>query len=131
MTLTCEEFPVGDKGLLKQKRIQARVSYFLDVHSNHILTSKIVERTKSEIELAIEHLKEIKNRFNIRKLITIYNHSYASIELMTQIMYFDSKFLIRPPKQVFKHLIKQMKTNDEIIKINLTNSRLTHFKMKI
>ena len=39
----------------------------------------------------------------------------------------DSKFLIRLPKNVFRHSIKQMKTNDEIIKINLTNNRLSHF----
>ena len=38
-----------------------------------------------------------------------------------------SKFLIRLSKNVFKHQIKQMKTNDEIIKINLTNARLKHF----
>lgn len=38
----------------------------------------------------------------------------------------NSKFL-RLPKNIFRHLIKQMKTNDEIIKINLTNNRLRHF----
>ena len=127
VTLTREEFPVGDEGLLKEKRIRARVSCFLDVHSKHILTAKIVERTKSEIELAIEHLEDMKNRFDIRKLITAYDRGYASIELMTQIIDLDSKFLIRLPKHVFKHLIKQMKTNDEIIKVNMTNGRLTNF----
>lgn len=35
------------------------------------------------------------------------------------------------PKNVFRHLIKQMKTNDEIIKINLTNNRLSHFDDEI
>lgn len=28
VTLTCEEFPVGDENLLKEKRIRARVSCF-------------------------------------------------------------------------------------------------------
>ena len=42
-----------------------------------------------------------------------------------------SKFLIQLPKNVFKHQIKQMKINDEIIKINLTNARLMHLMMKI
>lgn len=126
VTLTRIQFPVGDKGLLKEKRIRARVSCFLDVHSKHILTAKIVERTKSEIELAIEHLKDMKNRFNIRKLITVYDRGYASIELMGKIIDLDSKFLIRLPKHVFKNEIKQMKTNDEIITINLNNGRLTN-----
>ena len=35
--------------------------------------------------------------------------------------------LIRLPKNVFAHQIKQMKTNDEIIQINMTNNRLKNF----
>lgn len=40
VTLTRIQFPVDDEGLLKEKRIRARVSCFLDVHSKHILTAK-------------------------------------------------------------------------------------------
>ena len=36
VTLTREEFPLGDENLLKENRIRARVSCFLDVHSKHI-----------------------------------------------------------------------------------------------
>ena len=128
VTLTRIQFLVGDEHLLKEKRIRARVSCFLDVHSKHILTAKIAETTVNEIDLAIEHLKNINKRFNIEKLITVYDRGYASIELMAKTMDLNSKFLIRLPKNVFKHLIKQMKTNDEIIKINLTNNRLSHFR---
>lgn len=127
VTLTREEFPVGDKNLLKENRIRARVSCFLDVHSKHILTTKIVETTINEIDLAIEHLENIKQRFDIKKIITIYDRGYSSIELMVKTIDLDSKFLIRLPKNIFRRQIKQMKTNDEIIKINLINSRLSHF----
>lgn len=71
VTLTREEFPVGDENLLKEKRIRARVSCLLDVHSKHILTAKIVETTINEVDLAIEHLENLKQRLNITKLITI------------------------------------------------------------
>ncbi|WP_305557323.1 transposase [Methanobrevibacter sp. V74] len=127
VTLTREEFPVGDENLLKEKRIRARVSCLLDIHSKHILTAKIVETTINEVDLAIEHLENLKQRLNITKLITIYDRGYPSIELMAKTIDLNSKFLIRLPKNVFRHLIKQMKTNDEIIKINLTNNRLSHF----
>ena len=127
VTLTREEFPVGDENLLKKNRIRARVSCFLDVHSKHILTTKIVETTVNEIDLAIEHLENMKERFDIKKIITIYDRGYPSIELMVKTIDLDSKFLIRLPKNIFKRQIKQMKTNDEIIKINLINSRLSHF----
>ena len=127
VTLTREEFPLGDEFLLKEKRIRARVSCFLDVHSKHILTVKIVETTINEVDLAIEHLENMKRRFDIKKLITIYDRGYPSIELMIKTIDLGSKFLIRLPKNVFKHQIKQMTTNDEIIKINLTNARLKYF----
>ena len=114
VTLTREEFPVGDENLLKEKRIRARVSCILDVHSKHILTAKIVETTVNEIDLAIEHLENLRQRLDITKLITIYDRGYPSIELMTKIIDLNSKFLIRLPKNVFIHQIKQMKSNDEI-----------------
>lgn len=127
VTLTREEFPLGDENLLKENRIRARVSCFLDVHSKHILTAKIVETTTNEVDLAIEHLENLKKRLNIKKLITIYDRGYPSIELMVKTMDLDSKFLIRLPKNVFKRQIRKMGTNDEIIKINMVNSRLRAF----
>lgn len=128
VTLTRKEFPLGDENLIKEKRIRARVSCFLDVHSKHILTSKIVETTINEITLAMEHLDNLKERLDIKKLITIYDRGYSSIELMLKTINLDSKFLIRLPKNVFKNQIKQMKTNDEIIQININNGRLKAFK---
>lgn len=122
--LTREEFPLGDENLLKEKRTRARASCMLDVKTNHILTSKICETTINEINLAIEHLNNMKERFNIRNLITIYDRAYASIKLMIKTTYDGSKFLIRLPKNVFNYQIERMKSNDEIIEINLTNSRL-------
>ena len=126
-TLTREEFPLGDENLLKENRIRARVSCFLDVHSKHILTAKIAETTTNEVDLAIEHLENLKKRLNIKKLITIYDRGYPSIELMVKTMDLGSKFLIRLPKNVFKRQIRKMGTNDEIIKINMVNSRLRAF----
>ena len=41
VTLTQNEFLLGDENLLKENRFRARVSCFLDVHSKHILTVKI------------------------------------------------------------------------------------------
>jgi len=127
VTLTRNEFPLGDENLLKENRIRARVSCFLDVHSKHILTVKIVETIINEVDLAIEHLENLNKRLDIKKLITIYDRGYPSIELMVKTIDLDSKFLIRLPKNVFRRQINKMKTNDEIIKINMINSRLKAF----
>lgn len=42
----------------------------------------------------------------------------------------DSKFLIRLPKYNFRKERKQMKTNDEIVQINLNRNRKQNFKDK-
>ena len=62
VTLTRYEFPLGDENLLKENRIRARVSCFLDVHSKHILTVKILETITNEVDLAIEHFRELKTK---------------------------------------------------------------------
>lgn len=79
------------------------MSCFLDINSKHILTVKIVETTVNEIDLAIEHLENLKERFDIEKMITIYNRGYPSIELMVKTINLNSKFLnkIAPKKKMF------------------------------
>ena len=107
---------------------RGRVSCMLDVNSKHILTSKIVSRSVNEISLAIEHLNNLNERFNLNKFITIYDRAYGSAELMINTIYFNSKFLIRLNKRVFKDKINNMKTDDEIIEINITKSILNRIK---
>lgn len=103
-------------------------SCILDVNSKHILTAKIVETTINEIDLAIEHLLNLNRRFDIKNFITIHDRGYASLELMMKTMDLNSKFLIRLPKKLYlKAKLKKMKSNDEIIEINITNNRLKHF----
>ena len=107
---------------------RGRVSCMLDVNSKHILISKIVSRSVNEISLAIEHLNNLNERFNLNKFITIYDRAYGSAELMINTIYFNSKFLIRLNKRVFKDKINNMKTDDEIIEINITKSILNRIK---
>lgn len=100
---------------------RGRVSCILDVHSKHILTSKIVSKSVSEVKLAIEHLNNLNERFDLRKLIIIYDRGYGSTELMINTIYLNSKFLIRLNGQVFKKKIQQMSSEDEIIQVNIKN----------
>ena len=68
---TRKEFDVPDDSIFEVHRVRSRVSCIMDVNSKFILTSKIVERSIDEITLALDHLKELNKRFNIRKFITI------------------------------------------------------------
>ena len=121
---TKKAFGIPADTIFKRFLSRGRVSCMLDVHSKHILTSKIVSRSVDEISLAIEHLNNLNKRFNLKEFITIYDRAYGSIELMINIIYFDSKFLIRLNERVFKKKIDKMKLDDEIIEINITKNFL-------
>ena len=98
---TKKAFNISADTVFKRHLSRGRVSCILDVHSKHILISKIVNRSVSEITLVIEHLNNLNERFNLNKFITIFDRAYGSTALMTHIMYLDSKFLIRLNKKAF------------------------------
>lgn len=128
VTLTRREFGIKPDTIFKKHRVRSRVSGIMDVNSKFMLTTKIVEKTVKETELAMEHLDDLKKRFNIQKFITIYDRGYKSIELMLYTEKINSKFLIRLPKKAFSNQIGRIKGNDKIIEINLTNSVIKEFE---
>ncbi len=118
---TKKAFNIPPDTVFKRFLSRGRVSCILDVHSKHILTSKIVSKSVSEVKLAIEHLNNLNKRLNLTKLIVIYDRGYGSIELMLNTIYLNSKFIIRLNSQAFKKKIQQMNSDDEIIQVNIKN----------
>lgn len=125
---TKEEWGVKKDTVFKKHNSRARVSCILDVNSKLILTAKIASKKINENKLAIEHLNNLKNRFNLKKVITIYDRGYVSEELMLNTIYLESKFLIRLRKNIFAHKIKRMSLDDGIIRININNNVLKKIK---
>ena len=121
---TRKEFDVPDDSIFEVHRVRSRVSFIMDVNSKFILTSKIVERSVDEITLALDHLKELNKKFNIRKFITIYDRRYVSIELMLNTEEIGSKYLIQLKKNSFINQRKYVCDDDEIIQVNWINSKL-------
>ena len=128
VTLTRREFNIKDHDKFGKHRIRARVSGMLDVNSKFMLTTKIVEKSTTEVQLAIQHLNDLKNRLDITKFIAVYDRGYKSIELMLYTEKLNSKFLIRLPKNTFEKQRRKIKSNDKIIEINLTNAIIKHFE---
>lgn len=128
VTLTRREFNIKDHDKFRKHRIRARVSGMLDVNSKFMLTTKIVEKSTTEVQLAIQHLNDLKNRLDITKFIAVYDRGYKSIELMLYTEKLNSKFLIRLPKNTFEKQRRKIKSNDKIIEINLTNAIIKHFE---
>lgn len=127
VTLTRRNFNIKDHDKFGKHRIRARVSGMLDVNSKFMLTTKIVEKSVKETELAMQHLNDLKKRFDITKFITIYDRGYKSIELMLFTEKLNSKYVIRLTKNSFEKQRRKIKSNDKIIEINLTNTIIKRF----
>lgn len=127
VTLTRRNFNIKDHDKFGKHRIRARVSGMLDVNSKFMLTTKIVEKSVKETELAMQHLNDLKKRFDITKFITVYDRGYKSIELMLFTEKLNSKYVIRLTKNSFEKQRRKIKSNDKIIEINLTNAIIKRF----
>ena len=114
-----EEMDVKKNFKSGNENSRARFSCFLDVCSKIVLSAIIVPKSMREVELAIMHLKKLKERMDIKKMITTYDRGYAALELMVSTECLESKYLIRLTKSTFKKKISAMQTNDEIIDINI------------
>ncbi len=65
---TKEEFPVEEG-----KPARARLSMYSDAITGFVFDAKIIEKKSSEVYLAIEHLKNVKNRHPERKILVTYD----------------------------------------------------------
>ena len=103
---------------------RARISCIMDVNSKFILSAKIVPKKIPEVKLAIEHLMELKERFDITKIFTTYDRGYASLELMVVTQCLGAKYLIRLKSTTFKHKIKNLTSDDGIIEVKIPDKIL-------
>ena len=116
------------KNRLKKELIRFRVSCIADVLSDFILVAEIQNKNKySEVELALGHLTHLDEKMDMNQTITTYDRGYAALELMLKHMTIDSFFLIRLRSDDFINERKQMRTNDELINININNKRTRNF----
>lgn len=128
--LSYKEYNQPHFNLIKKELLRFRASCIADVNLDFILTSEFTSTKVDEVTLAKKHFFNIKNRFPNQKFITIYGGGYNAIELMLIHHLNDFKFLIRLPKDNFRKEREQMKTNDEIVQINLNRNRKQNFKDK-
>ena len=115
---TKEEFPVAEG-----KPARARLSMYSDAITGFVFDAKIVEKKSSEVYLAIEHLKNVKNRHPGRKILVTYDRGYNSFELMFKHMELGVDFLIRLDDSTLHKEIEQLDSDDEILRLYLNNKR--------
>ena len=70
----------------------------VDTQKDFVLSSNISYKDISELEHAIFHLKEVNNKLNLTKTITVYNRGYNATEIILLTTLLDSYFVIRAKK---------------------------------
>lgn len=128
--LTREEFGIPENTKLKTYKSSARISCMVDTQRDYILSSNITYKDMSELEHALFHLNDVKNKIDLKKTITLYDRGYNSTELMVKTIQLESYFVIRGKKSMLKKNQKIMEKTgktDEIFKINLNNNKVKRF----
>lgn len=119
--LTREEFEIPEKTELMKDTSTARISCMADTKWDFIISSNITNKSTSEIEHALMHLDDVKNKIDLTKTITTYDRFYNSIEIMFKTMLLDSYFIICGKTHTFKKQQNKMKKEgktDETHEIN-------------
>lgn len=128
--LTREEFNIPEKTELRKDTSSARISCMADTNWDFIISSNLTNKYVDEIEHALMHLDDAKNKIDMTKTITTYDRWYNSVELMLKTIQMDSYFIIRGKISTFKKQQKQMKNDektDETFEINLKKSQINNF----
>ena len=128
--LTREEFEIPEKTELKKDTSTARISCMADTHWDFIISSNITNKNTSEIEHALMHLDDAKNKMDLTKTITTYDRFYNSIEIMFKTILLDSYFIIRGKTHTFKKQQNKMRKEgktDEIHEITIKKAQINNF----
>ncbi len=118
-----EAFNVPHIAFSKNYLARCKVSCIVDSYTRLILDCTLNPKGSSEPKLAIEHIKNLSERMNLEKTITLYDRGYNSIKLILEHFIHDSYFVIRSKITMFKNERKLMKSNDEIMQISLAQKR--------
>ena len=108
----------------------ARISCMADTNWDFIISSNLTNKSVDEIEHALIHLDDAKNKMDITKTITTYDRWYNSVEIMLKTIQMESYFIIRGKTSTFKKQQKQMQNSgktDETFEINLKKSQINNF----
>ncbi len=116
-------------GGMKNKNLEftktmASASCCYDVINRLIVSSEIYPYRTSERLMALENIKDSMDIIPDNKKIYVFDRNYVSLFMMLVMFKSEHKFVFRVRHNIFKEEIKSMKSNDENIRIEVTQKRL-------
>ena len=121
-----EEYDCESTGQSIHRTIaRAVASGIYDVENNIMIDTILGKRTDGERALAKHNLNSMLDILgNETNIITIFDRGYISIDLLLTLMETKIKYLFRLPSTTFGKEQRSLKTDDEIIDVILTPSRI-------
>jgi hypothetical protein len=121
-----EEYDCESTGQSIHRTIaRAVASGIYDVENNIMIDTILGKRTDGERALAKHNLNSMLDILGDEtNIIVIFDRGYISIDLLLTLMETKIKYLFRLPSTTFGKEQRSLKTDDEIIEIILTSSRI-------
>ena len=106
----------------------AKFSAVVDVLNGYILDGRLGDFKEGDFPMAHENLKNIHDVVDFNNSIFTYDRGYVGLELNARLIELSASFVIRLRDGVYVDEINNMKSNDEMVKLELTDERLENFK---
>ena len=119
---------IKDDGLTNKKALRVLFSTIIDVKYGVILDSMLGKYDSSERDLLKQHINNIENLVDLKKVILIMDAGYYSLELKLILEKRGINYIFRLPTTIYHHEISQMKNSDEYLRFTNTAKRRQQIK---
>lgn len=110
-----------------RKSARAKASGIYDVENNIMIDAIIDKYTTTERSMAKRNIESmLKVIGKDKKVVTIFDRGYISIEMLVYLMSEQMFFIFRVPGDKYKEEKASMKSDDEIIDIEINRGRLAY-----
>jgi hypothetical protein len=108
--------------------ISAQSSGLYDCLNNIMIDFEIEPYKVSEKALAIKNIENSMKTIKNKNPLIIFDRYYASLELFNYLLKLNINFVFRLKKSYYKQERSDMRSDDEFINIEVTDSRTNHIK---
>ena len=121
---------IEDDSLTNKKALRVLFSTIIDVKYGVVFDSMLGKYDSSERELLKQHIDNIEDLVDLKKVILIMDAGYYSLELKLILEKRGINYIFRLPPSTYRYEISQMKNFDEYLKFNNTGERRRKIKDK-
>jgi hypothetical protein len=121
---------IEDDSLTNKKALRVLFSTIIDVKYGVVYDSILGKYDSSERELLKQHIDNIEDLVDLKKVILIMDAGYYSLELKLILEKRGINYIFRLPPSTYRYEISQMKNFDEYLKFNNTGERRRKIKDK-